>query len=386
MIPEGQSAFPSTFNGKPIVQVSVTEIQEYMRCKRQWDYGSANRQSLVRKGAAYGALSTGTIVHKGIEAQAMGKDPFAVADEYIAQQKAEMEQAYLERVGTTMSPVEYEPFTTSMELAKTYLRNYLEHYGQDTWAPFKLLHPEVTMRIPFYTAQGDLYAWLVGTCDGLLQNPSTRNLWVGETKTFSQRPQLRDLLLDHQIIGYPAMIQMLTGHKVEGVLYNGINKKLPVQPKKLQSGLLSREWIDTTESAYIKAIKANGDNPGDEYYRDILNRLRQRDQSTENPFYVRHRITIPQSAVVEWVENVEKILWEIANDPLITFNKPWTGCWDCDFRDLCDGQLRGEDVQWITQANYKRGTYGTQKALAEDHGETQVGSLADLLKAVEISR
>jgi hypothetical protein len=376
-----------------VLKVSVTELQEAMRCWTAWDFESANRQSLVRKGKPATALWMGSAMHAALGAQIMGEDPDAALHAYVEKLRKETAEEYLRKVGAPMSAQEWVEFDDSVQLCCKVIDNYFAYYGKTPYDGKKGGHPtlrpiasEITFMIPWpIDLANSVYdaVYLVGTIDALFLDPYD-NLVAGDHKTFSQKADPRDLQLDHQFMGYAVCLEILTGIRVDHFLYNGINKKVPGVPAVLKGagptkGRLSKAMIDTTAHTYRQAIIDNGEDPSDEYYSGHLARLLERD-TFNNVFFKRHYLDVYPSATQAWLENTTKLLTMMANDPVITFNRPWQGCWDCNVRDLCDAKLKGQDVTWLANEDYVVGTYGTQQALQNTVSPQTVGSLDDLIE------
>jgi hypothetical protein len=377
---------------KRILKVSVTELQEFMRCQTMWDFQSANRQSLVQRGAPRKELWMGSAMHAALGAQIMGQDAQVALAQYIARMRKEIAEEYLRRVGAPMSTQEWEAFEESAILCERVIGNYFafygttDTYGKNTKHPaLKPIASEITFIVPWPDiAEGTEYdeVWLVGTIDALFLTDHGA-LVAADHKTFSQKADVRDLQLDHQFTGYSACLQMLTGQSVDHFLYNGVNKKVPGIPAVLKGagptqGRLSKAKIDTTHATYLQAIRDNGEDPADAYYSGHLAQLLERDQYN-NVFFVRHYLDIWPAAVQAWIENTHKLLWQMAHNPPITYNRAWTGCWDCSVRELCDAKLKGQDLTWLTNESYTIGTYGTQQTLQSTASPSTVDSLDDLI-------
>jgi len=376
-----------------ILKVSVTELQEFMRCGRMWDLQSSNRQSLVRKGAPRKELWIGSAMHAAFGAHIMGQDYREALDQYIAGTRQETAEEYLRRVGAPMSPVEWEAFDESVVMCHRVVENYFSHYGETPYDGRKGKHPrlepiasEITFMIPMpidlSNSEYDA-VYLVGTIDALFLDPHGAVV-AGDHKTFSQKADIRDLQCDHQFIGYAACLEVLIGQPIDHFLYNGVNKKVPGIPAVLKGegptkGRLSKAWIDTTYNTYRKAILNNGEDPTDPYYSGHLARLLERD-TNNNVFFIRHYLEVYPSATQQWWDNTVKILTEMAHDPQLTFHRAWGGCWDCGVRDLCDAMLKGQNVEWLKNEDYVIGTYGTKQALETTVSPETVGSVADLVE------
>jgi PD-(D/E)XK nuclease superfamily len=373
-----------------ILRVSVTELQEYWRCERMWDTESANRQSLVRKGKPPTALWMGSAIHVALAAQIGGANPFEALDEYVDELRTDIAKDYIEQVGVPMSQVEWDEFNKSYVLARDCVRNYFYHYGREPHLPDRAVASELTFVIPLGPMGSYVMVHLVGTIDAVLIAPSG-DIIIVDHKSFSQRPDLRDLQYDHQFTGYGACIQHLIHQPVAGFLYNGINKKVPGIPRKLvgegpTKGKLSREWIDTTYPVYRQAIIDNGEDPDkDPYYTAILGRLRERDR-VANPFFVRHYLHLKQAAMASWWDNMLTTVSRMADlERPLTYNRVWQGCWDCGVRDICDAMIDGANVDWVKR-NYRIGTYGTQRTLANTISPATVNSLDDLIRVMSQGR
>jgi len=362
-----------------VLSVSITEMQEYLRCRRAWDYQSANRQSLVKRGVPATALWMGSAIHKALEMQIRGQSPKRALDAYVSRMREEMASEYLRKVGAPMSSNEWTSFDESASLCNDVTRAYFEHYGMsDTYAPYKALCSEMTFRIPM--GQMGVYdvVYLIGTIDGVLFDPRYDAIGGIDHKTYSQRADVRDLQLNDQFVGYTACLELLIRQEVSFFVYNGLNKKVPSQPRVLKDGTLSvaKDCV-TTAKTFERAVIANGEDPKSSRYEQHLAWLRLREQE-DHPFFTRHTINIPKAVKDDWWSNVLAVLNEMASEPAITFNRRWEGCWDCNVRDLCEIQSRGDNLRYAIETGYTIGTYGTQSKLKATVTPADVSSLDDL--------
>jgi len=359
-------------------------MQEYLRCRRAWDFQSANRQSLVKKGIPATALWMGSAVHKALEMHIRGRSPKKALDEYIERMRKEMADAYLDKVGAPLSASELQQFEDSASLCNAITRAYFEHYGMtDTYAPYKALCSEMTFRIPMGRMGVYDAVYLIGTIDGVLYDPRYDTLGGIDHKTYSQKADIRDLSLNDQFVGYTACLELLVQQEVRFFVYNGVNKKEPREPVRLKNGRLSisKECV-TTAKTFERAIVKNGEDPKDPHYAAHLAWLRLREEEA-HPFFTRHTIHIPTAVKADWWSNTWQVLSEMASDPRITFNRRWEGCWDCNVRDLCEIQSRGENLQWAIENGYQLGTYGTQLKLQSMVSPGDVSSVDDLRNWIE---
>jgi PD-(D/E)XK nuclease superfamily len=361
---------------------SVTEIQEFQQCERLWDWTSGSRQGLVPKGVPVAALHIGTAVHHVCEAQAVGLDPMVELDRWFDAQLRKYRARYEERVGTSPSAFEYSAADKDRAFVTAIMRNYFNRWGwENPIKPFRYIIPELSFDIPFphILTKDGREMHLVGTTDGVAEleiGPGEFEYYAVEHKSAAQRPNLEDLKVDHQMLGYSACLSHILGVKMAGVLYDGIIKKLPAAPKVRLDGRLSKEFISTTAQEFQQALINNGQKPADPEYASLLQRLRAQERSRISPFWVRHKVQYTAHAERHWVLNVEKILRRIASDPEITYNRPWGGCWSCMVDPLCRTQINGGDLEYALQS-YTKGEYGTRVALRLLK-PTQMNSIEDL--------
>jgi len=359
--------------------VSATERGDFMRCRRAWDFQSPNRQSLVRKGVPRTELWIGSAVHAALEGAAVGLDPLDTLQRWFDKQTTMIAEEYVSMTGTPLSQEERETLQASKDKATLVVEQYFVKYGTNPIAPYVYIAPEISFRVPIPNVPepftGKLY--LVGTFDGLAEDVDSGDLWLVEHKTYSQKPNLDSLQTDDQLHAYAWAAQQLFGVPLAGALYDGLNKKVPTQPKLLQSGKLSKEWIDTTADVYVKAVLELEQDPTDEYYAPHIQRLLERERMDQTPFHTRWKIPFSQHALEQWGNDLASQAFDMANDPTIYPHFRWEGCWDCSVSDLCRATQFGEDVEYLIETNYKKGTYGTRTA-QRDLTPLTVSSIADL--------
>jgi hypothetical protein len=363
--------------------VSVTELQDFMRCRWQWDTISPNRQSPQPRGAPRIELHLGSAVHHAIERQADGKDPLVALRKWYESERRKIGKEYLKRVGTAMSAQETARLEQSAQLAEAMVQHYFQRYGDRPIAPLTYAATELSWRIPTSIVSKDgREVYIVGTCDGVGMDPDG-GLWVIEHKTYGQKPDLRWLQTDHQITGYGWAIGILLGQPIQGVLYDGLMKKAPQMPRTLQNGNLSQEMnASVSFHSYLRAIRKHHGLGDDEIapamYHGFLRRLKERDSQEQTPFFTRKEINLTAHQIRRWASDAFGILEDIADDPRIYKNFRWEGCWDCFVADLCHADQKGADVEYIKETGYEVSDYRWQYANMLEVSPEQVGSLEEL--------
>jgi hypothetical protein len=380
------------------MDIAMTERGDFRRCRRAWNFQSANGLSLVRKGIPAVHFYVGNAFHAAMEGQALGLQPMEVLEAWFERKRTQYARDYAEQYGVSMDPRKLHQLKEPEALVRAMVEQYFDNYGWENPLEsqgLKYIAPEISFRLPipgvFDTAGEQVY--LVGTIDGLaeeLDNPD--NYWLVEHKTYSQKVSLDQLMFDDQMTGYSYAAWQLLGKPATGLLYDGANKVKPKKPAVLigeskWKGRLSRAIEGPmTFRAYHAAILELGHDPTDEYYAPVLHKLKMREEMDENSFFVRHRVDFNEDQMLQWeqdlIQEARDMVAVAANPKLQYPNRPWSGCWDCDVQDLCATKQLGGDLEEVIAENYTVGTYGTRQAQKDMEPET-VGSLSDLRSLIE---
>lgn len=342
--------------------VSVNELNSFQRCRRAWDITSASRQSLHRKGMPIPALHIGSAVHFALSSLALGGDPRAAVLCFYQESLDLIDRQYKEAYGVGLGAEENWELAEQRDQVLGMVRAYVERYGRRfPTKPYRIIAPEVTFQIPLVP---DYDIFLVGTIDRVHVD-RFGNPIVGECKTYKVKPNRVKWRFNHQIYGYAAALQVLTGKQVPLALYDGIRKKAPTEPRVLKDGTLSTQWIDTDHATYRrKLLEVYG---GDKEilhhpaYAPFLDRLKSRDLSNESVFHTRFRVPIIQAAVTQWWDAAQVLAMQMANQPIIFPHYTWQGCPECRIKDLCYAIQGGDDLEPVL-AEYAVGQTHTRQA------------------------
>ena len=350
--------------------ISFSDIEAFLRCRRMWDYKSANRRSIRHKVTPKLYLSVGSAFHQGIEAGIRGdEDPVAVAEAYMAAERDAKVAAYVEEYGFKPWANEMADFDDAAELTLGLVRQYFDHYGVSdplsdqgltylgVEIPFKIDITDMVVPGPELAISDPIF--FCGTIDAIAVN-NQGQVFLVENKTFIVKPSVEDIQWNYQIQGYAMAFQWLTGIPVTGVLYNGVAKKLIKEPKRLQNGALSTDVRQaTTWQLYTSAMTADGLSLDDPKYAKILGILKEKDRQGDDRFFYREMAFLTDEQLLNWTMDFVRIVGEMTNDPEIYRTIPFKGCGDCWFRDLCQSEHSGGDVDYILDARYTTGSYGT---------------------------
>lgn len=321
--------------------VSVTERQLFKRCRRRWNYASFSRQSLSPVVNAP-ALDLGTIIHATLAdwTQDPQLDPINLYTTHSANLLRTTIDNYTERVGCKPSKDELQKTLEAINLGLSMIENYQSYWRTPLPPGFTLVENEQTLTVTIPHSehcigcecieQGKFGACQIGTncldgakaatccldCvathsleatfDGIMADEHGQ-LFIIERKTFARHPSIDELDHNDQFLAYMwALSQQLPN--VVGVAYDGLWK---------------REKPPT------------GKQPSDLFLRRIL--LRNEHELEEFGNLLSQEVADMADPNVRIYKNV----------PVLG------GCWDCNFKPLCDAHSRGDNLQHIQTLYHK---------------------------------
>lgn len=348
------------------MNISISEINSYLRCRRAWDLTSGNRQSLKHKVTPKIYFMIGSAVHEAIDAQARGDDPQEFLKEYISRERADRRMAYEEAVGSSPWQSEMEEFEDSATLASKLVDQYFLHYGAENPLEelgLKYVATEVPFSIPL--ANGINF---VGTFDGIATDIATESkFYLTENKTAGRKPNLEIVERSNQFLGYNWAFLALTGFKPAGTLYNLIMKRLIKEPKTLKSGALSVDKnASVTTQTVLKAIQTGGHDPLK--YLDYLEFLQEREAQGDDRFFLRHMFTYTDRQLENWYHQVLEPMSQEMLDPLGVNNHldiypNYLNCEGCLVADICKAMDHDWDVDQVVSQRYQVGKTPTGEAV-----------------------
>lgn len=360
-----------------MTNVSVSEINSFLRCRRAWDLTSASRQSLRHKVTPKIYFVIGSAVHEAIDAQARGDDPFEYFEEFVQSERADRREAYESSVGKSPWANEMEDFEQSVVLARELVSQYFNHYGAENPLAAQGLK-YVATEVPFSIPLGGGVNF-VGTFDGIATDIETESVfYLVENKTAGRKPNIETIQTSNQFVGYNWAFRALTGVSPAGTLYNGILKRVIKPPKMLKSGALSVDKnASVTLKTFMEAINRGNHDPVK--YLDYLEYLQEREANGDDRFFFREIFTYSNAQLDNWGETLELVSSEMTQSPVVYPN--YTSCEGCLVRDLCLAQDMGEDVDAVKRLRYEVKTYGTMEAVDGVTPDT-VSSVSDLLEVL----
>lgn len=309
--------------------VGFSRIRTWRRCHRLYNYKYV--QFLMRKLTAV-PLIRGTILHRMIDARAKGKDPALVLREY----EKTYRKLFLEQ---------REEYGDLIEDCRQIYLGWVEHWKSDG---MKVIESEHQIQIPI--APGIIFQ---GTIDKVLQDMKRRR-WIADHKSHKNLPGDDQRFGDIQTVMYVwAWNTKYPRKPVDGVLWDYLRTKLPAIPEVLKSGKLSqRSNIDTTYNIALRTVnehcKKTKEDPAD--YAEWLEGIKKH----EGVFYKRVPLPSPPRLLVERiVQEMTTTAIEMQRVGEVDDTRNMTkDCSWCEFRQLCQAELRGQDSDFIRNSDF----------------------------------
>ena len=329
--------------------VSVSQIQTYLSCAKKWSYGYIDNLT-PRVDRAY--LTIGKLCHRGMQEAmysmwtnngwcvAMGDGVNAITEawhEYmdsvplLDEEVPDMEQMHNDALSVFRQAfMEFEPWKYAV----------LSVWKDGRPLPALELH----FRIPCPPTKG-----LHGFIDAILRDKETGSVWCTDYKFRKSLSPDEDEAFNLQNAVYTKACEKM-GIKITGTMtWQHVNTPA-ADPAILKNGAVSRAKIKTTWEHYAQFLLEHGENPN-LYQEEMEEKLADIEwcrptYEYRNPETV-HRIWT--TCVVPAAKKIRRAYNPKTNNHPSLY--PWN-CKMCQFQSLCQGELRGYDVDAIKQREY----------------------------------
>lgn len=323
--------------------VSFSEVSSFRRCQKQWSYRYRDGFKRKLKGIR---LFKGEILHEMLNAYVaaklvkgfIGDDPWDVLATY-----AEKYKSYFEE--------ERERFGDVIGDCGAVFEGYLRKYRHD---PLKYEKSEVPV---YFDIPGLKNVRFAGFIDKLAVDQQERR-WIIDHKFNANIPTAEDRFSELQLLLYVWGLSHSNPEiHIDGVLWDYSRSKAPTKPELLKSGALTqRKNLDCDSHTYMRTIAENNLDPND--YVEMLKHL----QGKEDTFYERVFLPKPTDAMVkEVVDDFLETAKEIQGKrkkARCSRNMSSFNCNGCEFRPLCEAEVRGHDTDFIIKADYTQREIG----------------------------
>lgn len=299
-----------------------SEIGDFLRCPKRYDYRWL--QNLEPK-QANEKLTIGSAIHKFLElwySEHRALEAIDAMKEYIYENTKGMDQVDIDGM---------------VDLARGVCVNYVQHYGvEPDWTVLA-----VEKQFSIQLNDGNTYT---GTVDMIIED-GDGHVWFIDHKTTNSLDIFdKNSDMDRQISRYWWALEQL-GYKIHGFIYNIILKDVPVEPKVLKSGALSKDKAQkTTYDMYMEAIEYNRLKVAD--YEDFLQYLKD----FPKEFFRRIEVVRTDLEKFHAISEMLEVVYDIQDKQV---NGRWyrnitKDChWDCQFKTLCVAEMDGSNADHI---------------------------------------
>ncbi len=321
--------------------ISFSEVSSYRRCPKAWEYRYLKRLKKKFKGVR---LLKGEILHEMLNAYVNQKiikgyneaDPWDVLEAY-----AEMYSTYFEEERDLHGDV-------IGDCGKIF-EGYLRKYRRDT---LTYEASEVKVEVDLSKlGSGALPVKFIGFIDKIARDPQKRR-WIVDHKFLKSIPTADDRFSELQLLLYVWAYGMQhPKEKLDGVCWDYARSKAPTEPEVLKKGGLSkRKNLDCDPYTYLKAIRREGLDATE--YVDMLELL----EGKEDTFYERVFLPTPSTdMIIEVVNDFLQTAAEIQikrDDRRCARSMSSFNCSTCEYRLICEAEVRGLDHLFIRQSEY----------------------------------
>lgn len=270
---------------------------------------------------------------------------------------AGMLKLLVEQVWNKLFEEEHEKYTESghtlPEACKRILEEYFYHYKDElTDRNFEVLLVEYEWKNEYDGVEFE------GRIDVLIRDKERDLLVLRDWKSSNTTPGAEYKFMESQLNLYPwgisrALVNEFGLDKKDvsmmAVEYDYLSTKLPTIPKQNQDGRLSKANINTTELTFRRALKEYGITFTENHKRFLETHL--------GTYFERKRLPrnkkVVRTLLDENVSDAAEIYALFEDGDFITRTVRYTCAWDCDFMDLCKGELYGQDIRHVKKSKYE---------------------------------
>ena len=315
--------------------VSQSKVKTWRKCHYAYHLRYVEK---LRKKTKSRPLQFGSIVHRMLEAEAEGDDPFGVLKK-VEKENSKVFRAEREMYGEIIDDIrqimtEYFAYWPEKDL------RFERHDGKSGEHEFK---------IELYQFQLHGVFW-VGKIDAIGKTPNKLR-WAVEHKTFNRKPSDDERWRNLQSSTYIKAIDILGWGEVDGMCWDYIRSKPPTRPGVLQDGKISQRNIDTLPITIRETLKEAGKREKD--YAGFLDRSKQSLTDWFSRIHTPVDTSVVQNVFDDFLFSIREMIdgHGKCKDKNIERHCSW-----CDYEGICRAELQGNDVDFIIQKDYERGT------------------------------
>lgn len=337
----------------PEGMISVSQLQSFLSCKKKWEYGYIE-EITPRVDRAY--LTIGKLCHKGMQAAMQYKWKFPQASfEQLLEQGTEAIKTEHDKY-MLVTPLLDEELPDMDQMLKDALSVFSQAFEE--FEPWKyevvsilnkrVISPalELHFRVPCLPTRG-----MHGYIDAILRDTDTGFVWCTDYKFRKTLSPDEDEAYNIQNAVYAYACQKM-GIEITGTMtWQHVNTPA-AEPQLLKSGAVSRAKIKTTWKKYAQFCLDHGVFPW-EYREEMQEKLA--DIEWYRATYEYRNSDTVDHIWSQCVLPVAKAIKTARNASAVNFRSmyPWN-CKMCQYKSLCQGELRGYDTDAIRTAEYTK--------------------------------
>jgi hypothetical protein len=250
------------------------------------------------------------------------------------------------------------------EKFKDYFEEEKEHYGDiiadcgEIFEGYLRRYRHDVLRyekseVPVYFDISGLKLRFAGFIDKIAVDAQDRR-WIVDHKFMQSIPTAEDRFSELQLLLYVWGLSKSNPEiEIDGVLWDYARSKAPTVPEVLKSGkgLTQRKNLDCDAHTYMRTLAENKLDPSD--YVEMLKHLEGKD----NSFFERVYLPKPTDAMVkevvaDFLETAKDIKGKRGKTARCARSMSPFNCNTCEFRSLCEAEVRGHDTDFVIKADY----------------------------------
>jgi len=315
-------------------RVSQSKVKQWRKCH----YSYHLRYPLgLKKKVKSRSLQVGTIIHKMLDADAEGNDPMLLLKQ-IGKDNAKLFSSQREEYGEIIDDI------------RQIMTEYFNY-----WSPKDFTNRRINKRSGEYKFEIDMFGGDVcwtGTVDKIGYTQDKLN-WIGETKSFKRRPDDGARWRSIQSATYIRAVRELgwCNYEIEGMMWDYIHNKPPTKPALLKAGGISEKNINTLPITIRETFKELGLEP--KLFKSYIKRHEDR----LDEWFFRIYTPVDNSVVDHLFEDFTMTIQEMmAGHGKVKDKNVEVHCNWCDYNSICQAELEGNDVDYVIEKEFERGT------------------------------
>lgn len=301
---------------------SYSDILTYQRCPKKFEYAVVENLQRKRRNIN---LAQGIVMHELLMGHYLG-----TFDERF--------DALQEQVDSWIFDDEILDGRSLLDESAHLINRYLHHHSDD----WEILHVEETFVIELDNGEQISF-----TPDLVIRDE--RGVWIVDHKSTSTLPGDEVPTGDLQSLLYSSAMREIY-EDFRGFIFNYIRKKVPREPRLVKTGdkrVADLQRIDTDYETLFRFLEAEAPD----LLSDPMHQRRLAELKDEDRFFWRKYVFVTDEEAMEILDDMEYLIDQIKGATRYPRHfLPYAGakdCKNCEFRDLCVGDLKGYNRESI---------------------------------------